>query len=74
MVKARALTLTVDIFKGEQRKSPLPQIFIQAHVVILMKLLALKLARAVTGKNLQNEARRDARLVGHLASKMSVHT
>ena len=64
MVKARALTFTVGIFKGEQRKAPLPQIFIQAHILILMKLLPQKLARAVTGSNLQNEDERDTRLVG----------
>lgn len=62
------------MFKGEQRKAPLPKIFIQAHIVLLMKLLPLKLARAVTGNSFQNEARRDVRLVGYVTPKISVHT
>lgn len=74
MVKAIALTFAVGIFKAEQRKAPLPQNFIQAHIVMLVKMLPLKLVRAATGNDLQNKAKRTTRLVSYLTSKMSVHT
>lgn len=74
MVKAIALTFAAGIFKAEQRKAPLPQNFIQAHIVMLVKMLPLKLVRAATGNDLQNKAKRTTRLVSYLTSKMSVHT